>query len=154
VKPGTVSSHWKFYLELASPVVDAPTIGPKMAVKLEAINIKTVGDLVAADAVEIANALAEKPVHEKTVLEWQQQAMLVCRIPNLRGQEAQLLVAAGFRTAELVASAKPDTLYDAVIRVASTKVGLRYLRGGNPPDRARIGQWIDCAHNSRSVRAA
>jgi hypothetical protein len=154
VKPGTVSSHWKFYLELASPVVDAPTIGPKMAVKLEAINIKTVGDLVAADAAEIANALAEKPVHEMTVLEWQQQAMLVCRIPNLRGQEAQLLVAAGFRTAELVASAKADTLYDAVIRVASSKVGLRYLRGGNPPDRARVGQWIDCAHNSRSVRAA
>ncbi|MEI8212115.1 MAG: DUF4332 domain-containing protein [Planctomycetota bacterium] len=154
VKPGTTASHWKFYLELGSPVVDAPTIGPKMAEKLHAISIRTVGDLVAAEPAEIADALAEKPVTAKSVLEWQQQSLLVCRIPNLRGHEAQLLVAAGYTTAELVAAANADALFDAVVRVASSRQGIRYLRGGQPPDRARAGQWVDCAHHSRAVRAA
>ncbi|MFN7734355.1 MAG: DUF4332 domain-containing protein, partial [Pirellula sp.] len=154
VKPGTTATHWKFYLELDSPVVDAPTIGPKMAEKLHAINIHTVGDLVATDAAEIADALAEKPISAKSVLEWQQQSLLVCRIPNLRGQEAQLLVAAGYSTAELVTAANADVLFDAILRVAATRQGVRYLRGSTPPDRARVGQWIECARHSRAVRAA
>lgn len=154
IKKVAVESHWKFYLELASPVVDAPTIGPKMAEKLQAINIKTVGDLVAADELEIADALSEKGVSKEVVAQWQQQAMLVCRIPNLRGTDAQLLVAAGCTTAESVASMNAASLYATITSVASSKQGQRFLRGGNAPDRQRVEQWIEWAQNSRAVRAA
>lgn len=144
----------RFYLELASPVVDAPTIGARMAERLKAVNVVTVGDLVAADASAIAAALKDKSVTAETVSQWQQQAMLVCRIPNLRGQDAQLLVAAGYTTAELVASADAASLYHAVTQVAHSRSGLRYLRGGNPPDVEKTSQWILWAQKCRGVRAA
>ncbi len=154
IHPGRPDSVWKFYLDLNSPVVDAPTIGPKMAEKLNAIEVKSIGDLLGAAPAEVAQALGEKAVTESVVENWQNQSMLVCRIPNLRGQDAQLLVAAGFRTAESVAEAKADLLYDAIIRIASTKQGLRFLRGGNPPDRDRVKSWIEWSKHSRAVKAA
>ena len=154
IHPGRPDSVWKFYLDLNSPVVDAPTIGPKMAEKLHAIEVKTIGDLLGAVPSEIADALGEKSVTLAVVENWQAQSMLVCRIPNLRGQDAQLLVAAGYRTAEAVAEAKPDALYDAIVRTASTKQGLRFLRGGNPPDRQRVRSWIEWSKHSRAVKAA
>lgn len=154
IHPGRPDSVWKFYLDLNSPVVDAPTIGPKMAEKLNAIEVKSIGDLLGAVPAEVAQALGEKGITESVVENWQNQSMLVCRIPNLRGQDAQLLVAAGFRTAESVAEAKADLLYDAIIRIASTKQGLRFLRGGNPPDRERVKSWIEWSKHSRAVKAA
>ena len=151
---GKTDATWKFYLDLASPVVDAPTIGPKMAQKLESIRVKTIGDLLAGDSGDIAAAIGEKAVTADTVETWKSQSMLVCRVPNLRGQDAQLLVAAGYRTAESIAEASGDSLYEAIARVASSKQGLRYLRGGNPPDRDRVVSWIDWSKHSRMVKAA
>ncbi|MFM2014268.1 MAG: hypothetical protein RLZZ396_3052 [Planctomycetota bacterium] len=151
---GKTDATWKFYLDLASPVVDAPTIGPKMAQKLESIRVKTIGDLLAGDSGDIAAAIGEKAVTADTVETWKTQSMLVCRVPNLRGQDAQLLVAAGYRTAESIAEASGDSLYEAIARVASSKQGLRYLRGGNPPDRDRVVSWIDWSKHSRMVKAA
>ena len=151
---GKTDATWKFYLDLASPVVDAPTIGPKMAQKLESIRVKTVGDLLAGDSGDIAAAIGEKAVTADTVETWKSQSMLVCRVPNLRGQDAQLLVAAGYRTAESIAEASGDSLYEAIARVASSKQGLRYLRGGNPPDRDRVVSWIEWSKHSRMVKAA
>jgi hypothetical protein len=148
---GKTDATWKFYLDLASPVVDAPTIGPKMAQKLESIRVKTIGDLLAADSKDVAVAIGEKGVTPDT---WKSQSMLVCRVPNLRGQDSQLLVAAGYRTAESIAESSGDSLYEAIARVASTKQGLRYLRGGNPPDRERVVSWIEWSKHSRMVKAA
>lgn len=151
---GKSDATWKFYLDLTSPVVDAPTIGPKMATKLESIRVKTIGDLLAAESGDVAQAIGEKAVTAASVDAWKCQSMLVCRIPNLRGQDAQLLVAAGYSTAESIADASADTLYEAIARVASTKQGLRYLRGGNPPDRDRVQSWIEWSKHSRMVKAA
>ncbi|MFN5392287.1 MAG: DUF4332 domain-containing protein [Planctomycetota bacterium] len=151
---GKTDATWKFYLDLARPVVDAPTIGPKMAQKLESIRVKTIGDLLAGDSGDIAAAIGEKAVTADTVETWKSQSMLVCRVPDLRGQDAQLLVAAGYRTAESIAEASGDSLYEAIASVASSKQGLRYLRGGNPPDRDRVVSWIEWSKHSRMVKAA
>ena len=151
---GKADATWKFYLDLSSPVVDAPTIGPKMAEKLESIRVKTIGDMLAAESGDIVRAIGEKAVTPATVDMWKSQSMLVCRIPNLRGQDAQLLVAAGYSTAESIADASGESLYESIARVAGTKQGLRYLRGGNPPDRDRIHSWIEWSKHSRMVKAA
>ena len=39
----------RFFLEPSDPVVDAPSIGPKTAERLQAVGLKTVADLLAAD---------------------------------------------------------------------------------------------------------
>ena len=87
--------EWRFYLHMDSPVVDAPTIGPRMADRLAKIGVTSVSDLVNRDAAEIVNKLQHKRTSFKDVIEWQQQAELVCRIPQLRGHDAQVLVACG-----------------------------------------------------------
>jgi hypothetical protein len=125
-----------------------------MAERLTAINIASVGDLVSADPSAIAAALSDKAVTHETVIQWQQQAMLVCRIPNLRGHDAQLLVAAGMNTAEQVSASDSTSLHDSIARISSSKTGQRILRGSVVPDRSEIGNWIEWAQNCRAVRAA
>ena len=151
---GTSSAQWKFYLDIDSPVVDAPSIGPRMAERLAPLNIMTVGDLVAANAESIATRLADRAVTTEVVRQWQDQAMFVCRVPNLRGHDAQLIVACGLSSAEELAASDATDLYNKVIRVASSKQGMRILRGSNAPDQAEVSDWIQWAQNCRAVRAA
>jgi len=139
---------------MESQVVDAPYIGPRMSERLAPLNIRTVGDLIASDPSEVALQLADKNTGSETIQQWQQAALLVCRIPNLRGHDAQMLVGAGLTTAEQVAASDASVLFDKVIRFASSKAGVRLLRGSTVPDRAEVIDWIQCAQNCRAVRAA
>jgi hypothetical protein len=149
-----MNSRWKFYLDTESPVVDAPSIGPKMASKLSAISIQTVGDLIASSAEEIASQLDEKNITDLVVQDWQRQALLVCRVPNLRGHDAQLIVGVGISEAEELGNAEVETLFEKVSRFASSKAGVRILRGSDAPTREEVQEWIHWAQNCRAVRAA
>ena len=151
---GSQRSGWKFYLDIESPIVDAPSIGPKMAERLAPFNLRTVGDLVAVHAESVASQLGDRSVSAETILQWQHQALLVCRIPNLRGHDAQMIVGSGLTSAEQVAASAPTELLEKVIRFASGKQGVRLLRGASVPDLAEVSDWIQWAQNCRSVRAA
>ena len=74
-----------FRLHPADPVVDAPSIGPKTAAKLNAFGIETVADLLAADAHDLADRFDTGWVVPETVRDWRAQAGLMCRVPNLHG---------------------------------------------------------------------
>ncbi len=150
----TATSKWKFFLDIESPIEDAPSIGPKMAERLAPFNISTVGDLIAVQAESVAGHLADRVISTETVQQWQQQALLVCRIPNLRGHDAQLIVGSGLHTAEQLASSDPADLFNKVLRFASSKQGVRILRGSPAPDQDEVAHWIQWAQNCRSVRAA
>lgn len=151
---GSSERSWKFYLERKSPIVDAPTIGPRTAHKLEAIGVHTVGDLLAADAAEVAEQLGNRRIDAEEVRAWQWQATLVCRIPMLRGHDAQLLVAAGVFEPEQVLQFTPAMLLDKIIEVARSSEGKRILRGSPEPDLKEITEWIDYAGHHRDLRAA
>ena len=151
---GTASTQWKFYLDIDSPVVDAPSIGPRMAERLAPLHIITVGDLVAANADSISTQLSDRSVTTEIVRQWQQQALLVCRVPNLRGHDAQLIVGCGLVSAEELAASDPVALLGKVVRFASSKLGVRILRGSNAPDQEEVSDWIQWAQNCRAVRAA
>ncbi len=148
------ATQWKFYLDVDSPVVDAPSIGPRMAERLSPLGVISVGDLIASQPAEIAAQLNDKNVTTETVTQWQQQALLVCRIPNLRGHDAQLLVGAGYFTAEQIAAADTSLVYDKVIRFASSKSGVRILRGTAAPDLEEVTNWVQWSQNCRAIRAA
>ncbi|MFK7735021.1 MAG: DUF4332 domain-containing protein [Pirellulaceae bacterium] len=152
----SVSSEttWKFYLELSSPVVDAPSIGPRMASKLEEHGIITVADLLNADAAQLATDMEHRRVDEETVEAWQDQARLVCRIPNLRGHDAQLLVACEKKSPESVALMGASELLAEVAKIAGSKEGQRILRGSKEPDLDEVTDWIEWASNSRSLATA
>jgi len=144
----------RFYLDPASPIVDAPTIGPKMAERLEAIGIETVADLLTADAASIARRLKHRRTKAEDVEEWQQQSHLMCRVPQLRGHDAQILVALGYTEPEQIAAVSPSELFDEVAPFCETKAGRRIIRTMDPPDLAEVSEWIGWCRQARTLRAA
>jgi hypothetical protein len=88
------------------------------------------------------------------ITRWQREARLVCRIPELRGVGAQLLVASGFHEAEQVAGAKADDLVRRVRETCRGPQGQRILRNGGAPSSERIAEWIRHAAQMRPLEAA
>jgi hypothetical protein len=141
----------RFYLAADQDVVDGPSIGPKTAHRLQAHGVNTVRDLLKADPSALSVLLNARHITPDTISAWQDQAMLVCSVPGLRGTHAQLLVGAGYRTADAIAEAEPEKLCADVLNFATSTAGQRLLRSGEPPDIERIKTWLEAA---RSVRAA
>lgn len=144
----------RFYLNTADPVENAPSIGPRTAERLERIGIRTVADFLRADAEATAGRLNHRYIKGETVRQWQQQTMLVCCVPRLRGHDAQLLVACGVTTPEQLATSDPVALWARVAPFCETSEGKRVVRGGILPDFAEVCQWVQRASQARQLRAA
>ncbi|TWU49571.1 DUF4332 domain-containing protein [Rubripirellula reticaptiva] len=144
----------RFYLQRDSPIVDAPSIGARMAERLHAIGIYTVDDLLNADSESVAEQLGHRRIDADTVLQWQQQATLVCRVPMLRGHDAQLMVMAEVTTPEELAVQDADDMFAIIDAIASSTEGKRIIRNGKAPDLAEVTEWIGCAQHHRELRAA
>lgn len=144
----------KFYLNWEDAVVDAPSIGNKTAKRLNAVGIRTVAQLVTADAKTVAPKLKAKHITPKLFAQWQAQAVLAYRIPMLRGHDAQLLTACGLETPEEVAKASAKDLLAEVSEFAETSDGQRIIRSSDPPDLAEVTNWIAWARQARGSQAA
>ena len=144
----------KFHLERSAPVVDAPSIGPRTATKLETVNIRTIGDLLDCDPSRVARQLASKQFDAATIRDWQDQSTLVVRIPNLRGHDAQILVACGFRRVEQVAAARADDVLARSESYLATSDGQRVIRSSPRPDLKEVQDWIAWAQSARALKAA
>ena len=144
----------KFYLELDDTVEQAPSIGPKTAERLEKAGVISVSDLLEKDAEEIVSKLDYKRIKADHVRDWQKQTELVCSIPNLRGHDAQVLVACGITNAEQLASMDAKTVLGLVEPFSKTKEGIKMLRTNKRPDLAEVTDWINWAKHKRNVLAA
>lgn len=144
----------RYYLDSNSPIVDAPSIGPKMAEKLNGQGILTVHDLLSRNADRIAARLDDPRVDSEVIRTWQAQASLVCRVPGLRGHDAMLLVACDLRTPDQIRTCTAEGLLSRVGPVAATREGQRMLRSATPPDLKEVSDWICWASLSREIRAA
>ena len=153
-KPRQSNASLRFFLSRSSHVVDAPSIGPIAAKRLAKVGIRTVADLLNASPESTAEELAEAKLTPAVISRWQQEARLVCRIPELRGVGAQLLVASGFTEAEQVANAKAEELVKRVRATCRGPQGARILRDGAPPSAERIAQWVSQAAQMRPLEAA
>lgn len=145
---------WRFYLQRDSSLPEAPTIGPRTAQRLERIGLQTVDDLLQADPDQVAEKLRHRRITGETIRQWQCQATLVCRIPMLRGHDAQLLVAAGVRRTEELMHYDPRELLGKIDEVVGTVEGRRILRGSPAPDLKEIQDWILYANHHRELKAA
>lgn len=144
----------RFYLEPESPVEEAPSIGPKTADRLAKVGIHTVADLLHADPESTAGELEVSHINASTITAWQQQACLVCRIPQLRGFGAQLLVACELTEPEQLVDADSMAIVKKILAFCKSKQGQRILRGSDIPSRERIEGWIRNAAYTRSLEAA
>jgi len=144
----------RFYLELSDSIEQAPSIGPRMAQRLEAVGIRTVADFLQADPASTATRLDRKSVDAQVIRAWQQQAALVCRVPWLRGHDAQILVACGVTDPESLAKLDAATFWNTVQPVAQSAEGKRMLRTSKAPDLEEVTHWIQWAGQARTLRAA
>lgn len=144
----------KFYLDLDDHIEAAPSIGPKTAERFEKIGVKTIDQFLNQTAASMAAKLNYKRITEDVIRSWQHQARLVCRIPNLRGHDAQILVACNMLEPEEIAAMRPQTLFESVGPFSETKEGLKIIRSGKKPDLAEISDWIAWAQKNRSLQAA
>ncbi len=144
----------RFYLTMSDEIVCAPSIGPRTAARLNAQDIDTVADLLAADAGELAERIDSRYITTQTIEDWQMQSRLVCTIPWLRGTHAQLLVGAGYTSAKDIADASGDELSADILKFAQTRDGQRVLRNGPPPPIERIAKWAEFATLAETDRAA
>ena len=138
-------------MTLDQDVVDGPSIGPKTAERLYPHGVKTVRDLLRADPAALAVLVGARHITTETISGWQDQARLVCSVPGLRGTHAQLLVGAGYRSGDAIASAEPEKLCADVLAFAASTAGQRLLRNGDAPNIERIKGWLEAA---RSMQAA
>lgn len=152
--PQPAKSTHKFYLDLEDHIEAAPSIGPKTAERFEKIGVFTIADFLKQTADSMATKLNYKRMSGEVVRSWQQQARLVCRIPNLRGHDAQLLVACEIFEPEEIASMQPQSLFGIIGPFSQTKEGLKIIRSGKQPDLAEITDWIAWAQHTRSLQAA
>lgn len=144
----------QFYLDLDDNVEAAPSIGPKTALRFEEIGVRNIREFLRNTAESMAERINYKRLNANTIREWQDQSRLVCRIPNLRDHDAQLLVACGIREAEQLERMSPRQVFDLVGPFSETKEGLRIIRSGKKPDLAEVADWIRFAKHTRSLSAA
>ncbi len=148
------NSTLRFYLSRQSDVVDAPSIGPKTARRLNRVGIKTVNDFLIADVEKVASKLDVKHISAQILREWQAQARLVCCIPELRGHDAQILVACGVDDVVKLTSKRAEELLEVVIPFSNSTLGKRILRSSKRPDLQEVKNWIQWSRSSRQLDAA
>jgi predicted flap endonuclease-1-like 5' DNA nuclease len=151
---GASKTELRFYLNLEDPVVDAPSIGPRTAERLQEIGVRTVRELLDADPESLSKQLGNSRFTAKVVREWQAQATLACRIPQLRGHDAQILVACEVTDPSQLAAMDENELWSRVRPFVRTAEGKRIIRSGKAPDIDEVREWILWAKNARQLRAA
>jgi hypothetical protein len=136
-------------LTLMSPVVDAPSIGPKTAGRLKDVQITTIGDLLNADATETSAALNVRYITAKTLTDWQDQTRLMLEAPGLRVLDSQILVGAGIRSAEELAGSSARKVLNAALTFLETPSGARVAWGADTKvQEDDVKQWIDLAKSA------
>ena len=101
-----------------------------------------------------ATRLNSRRITAETIRQWQQQTVLACRIPELRGHDAQILVACGVVEPERLAQMDAAALWKQVEAFAASAEGKRIIRQSKAPDRDEVADWIRWAAHARSLKAA
>ena len=148
------SGGLRFFLNRTSTIDKAPSIGPRTAQMLEAIGIRTVEELMNMTAERISEKLSHRRLTPQVIQQWQHQSRLMCQIPELRGHDAQILVACGITTPEGLAGQNPASLLATVEPFSNTKEGEQIIRHGRMPDLAEVTEWVQWAANARAFKAA
>jgi predicted flap endonuclease-1-like 5' DNA nuclease len=139
---------------LNSPVVDAPSIGPKTAKRLQSVGVRTIGDLLALQPATGAVLIDQRHVSAQTIHEWQSQARLALGVPGLRSREAQALVGCGVCDAEELALLEPEMLAEAIGRWAQSVEAKRAWGDAPLPTAEDVSDWVARAKAAKKKNAA
>lgn len=135
----------KCTLSEGAPVVQAPSIGPKTAKRLEAVGVKTIADLLAMNAEEGEQQIDARHISAKVIRDWQAQALLACTVPGMKSREAQALVACGIQDAQDLAECDAVQLCESVAQWGLSDDGQRAWGTAPAPTADDVATWIERA---------
>ena len=138
----------KFLLNEDAPVVQAPSIGPKTAKRLEAVGVKTIADLLALNAEHGEQQIDARHISAKLIRGWQAQALLACTVPGLKSREAQALVACGIEDAHDLVASDAAHLCEEVAQWGLSDEGQRAWGTAPAPTGDDVATWIERARRS------
>ena len=118
------------------------------AARLRGLNVTHINHLMQQDSNRLADALGLANVDAATIRRWQAECRLVCRVPQLRGFDARVLVGCGITTPAQLASIHPVDLLQEVEEFLTTDRGQRILLSGSSHELSRITSWIAAANSS------
>jgi predicted flap endonuclease-1-like 5' DNA nuclease len=136
-----------------APLVQAPSIGPKTAKRFEALGLRTVSDLLAANPDECESKIDARHISAQVIRDWQAQALLACTVPGLKSREAQALVACGVRDVSDLTVLDPIELCDAIARWGLSEEGQRAWGSAPAPTEDDIATWIERAKRAAQAGA-
>jgi hypothetical protein len=102
----------------------------------------------------MADQLDYRRINAETIRQWQRQTTLACRIPMLRGHDAQILVACDITDPDQLSRMNAQELWDKVSPLMQTTEGKRIIRNGKEPDFEEVYNWIQWSRHARPLRAA
>jgi predicted flap endonuclease-1-like 5' DNA nuclease len=144
----------KCTLKEDAPVVQAPSIGPKTAKRLEAVGVRTVADLLAMNADEGEERIDTRHISAQVIRDWQSQALLACTVPGLKSREAQALVACGVHDVATLARLDAVQLCDAVANWGLSEEGQRAWGASPAPTEDDVATWIERAKRASETRSS
>jgi Domain of unknown function (DUF4332) len=143
-------AYWTFQ----SNVADVLSLGPRTAGRLGQFGVRTVTQLIAADPQALAERLRDERFTAEVVADWQREAKLLIDAPELAGEAARVLAAAGFNSAQRVARATPTELLAAVEQLAQDESRASWFAQLPKASVQKVNAWIQCAQQSLAARAA
>ena len=143
-----------FFLSEGCSLDDFPVLGSGSSEKFARIDIHSVGQLLIADPGEVARRLDCEGIHDETVRLWQIHMRLMCQVPELTLNDAQVLSASGIQSVEDLADADAEQLIATVHAFCDTKEGQRILCHSDAPSGDKIEAWIRGAKQSQPLEAA
>jgi hypothetical protein len=138
---GTLSPR----LTLESPLVDAPSIGPKTARRFTAMGIKTVGQFLQADVQVMAEKMHAGHITSQVLADWQIQSRWATILPKFRGADAQSFVALNYREPRDLMRNSPQQLHQEITEFIKSKEGARITRDSQPPKYETVQLWLEWA---------
>lgn len=137
-----------------APVVQAPSIGPKTAKRLEALGVKTIADLLKLNAEEGEEKIDARHISAQVIRDWQAQALLACTVPGLRSREAQALVACGVHDVQGLIDSDASHLCEQVAHWGLSDEGQRAWGNAPAPTADDVATWIERARRSVTEKAS
>jgi len=137
-----------------SQLIESPSIGPKTAKRFERIGVRTIGEFVALSPDMLEAQLGTRWITAQLISDWQDQARLVCEVPELNGLYAQMLVAVGCRTAWQLRTANPNGLVAQLGQFCQTSEGQQILSMASLPTVDDTSRWIESARSHAREKAA
>ncbi len=132
----------RYTLSEDAPVVQAPSIGPKTAKRLEAVGVRTVADLLKLAPEQGEEQIRTRHISAQTIREWQAQALLACTVPGLKSREAQALAACGVHDAAELSALNATELCEAIASWGLSNEGQRAWGSAPAPNADDVATWI------------